>query len=169
MVLNLKYDTPIKTDTTLMKDPLKSIYTRINKSDIKIFDENFFDDGIELRFKEDDLEVIIDILDNKHGCYSSRSKRPPKSIKNLPDYKSRRLKVEVIKHKKLYEKLSGVMKDLSDKTGKPLVVLWNKLYSDFKEQEGIDLKHLANEDDIKPIYIIDNKNYYGKLFNILGL
>lgn len=167
LVVNLVYATPIKTNSTLIKSPLKEIRELV-KDNIEVLDEDLFDDCIKLRFYEKDLSKVLELLGNKHGVYHGRRNRHPKSARNLPDFEERRKKMETIKHPKLHKRLLDTMEEIATKEGTKPMILWKRLYSEFKKKHGIDIGKLSDIEGVKPIHIIDSKNYYSKLFEILG-
>lgn len=168
MLVKLDYSSIISSNTTLIKSTEESILKEIQDT-IKVLDVYYFDDGVEFRIYESDLDKAMETLDKYNkGCYSSRISRSPKSLKNLPDFEFRRVKLEEINHPKLRDKLSSIVEEVSEKINKNKIIVWKSLYKEFKEKHNIDIGEKSDLMGVKPINIIDMKNYYNKLFDILS-
>lgn len=168
LVLNLSYRTPIGSNSTKIKSPLKELYEELNDK-INILDKDFFDDCIQIRFKESDLDIIMDILGEKHGTYMSRSNRYYKSRINLPDFKFRKKELKDVKNKKMYNKLNKSIKETSKRIGKNEQSVWKILHGRLRKRLDLPMGvgQIANQEGVSSINIIDSQNWYELCFDIL--
>ena len=168
LVLHLVYDTPIKTAQTLVKDPIKTIHRNINEK-VRIIDTFYYDDCVDITFKEDDLVEVVAILGKRFGTFASKKKHSPTSVRWLPDYEERKSVFTEIKHQRSYDKIMREMDGYAKKLGKNNMQSWRQLYRDLKEQFGVDVSDIANDYGVRPIHVIDDKNLYSKCFKIMGV
>ena len=170
LVINLKYDSIIKSITTDIKSPLKEIYNDLKKS-LKIIDKDFFDDGIELHISESDIGQAMEIL-TKHKCgtYENRKSRSPKSFMNLHDYKFRQQEFKAIKHKKKFEELKSAIKDKAFELGKEEITIYKMIYTGLKKELNLTstISKLAKDEGIEPLNLIDRNNWYKECFKLLS-
>ena len=168
LVLHLVYDTPIKTAQTLVKDPIKTIHRNINEK-VCIIDTFYYDDCVDIRFKEEDLAEVVAILGKRFGTFASKKKHSPTSVRWLPDYEERKSVFTEIKHQRSYDKIMREMEGYAKKLGKNNMQSWRQLYRDLKEQFGVDISDIASDYGVRPIHVIDDKNLYSKCFKIMGV
>ena len=166
LILKFDYSTLNCSIKDVIKSPFNELYEEL-KSKITILDTDYFDDCLLVRFKEESLSIVMEILGNKHGCYKSRLKRSSKSIKNLPNYEAKRKVLEEIQNTKQHNKLIKLIDKAAEKSGKSKLITWRNIYKKFKDQYNIDISELSNISEIKPINIIDSQNLYSKMFKIL--
>jgi len=164
LVISFKYSQIMQTEG--IKATHKEIYKLIKKT-VKVIDEDLFSDGIEFRFAEVDLEKVIECMGKKYEPYYKNKNRPIKSVMNLPDYKERKHNFETVKHNVSLKKLNNLIEIWAEKNNMTKLVAWKKLYIEFKNKHNIDISLLAEENGVRPIHIIDNKNYYSKIFKII--
>lgn len=168
LVLHLVYDSPIKTAQTLVKDPIKTIHRNINEK-VRIVDTFYYDDCVDIRFKEEDLAEVVAILGKRFGTFASKKKHSPTSVRWLPDYEARKATFEEIKHERSYNKIMSSIDGYAKKIGKKKIHSWKELYKQLKNEYGIDVSEIANDFGVRPIHVIDDKNLYSKCFKIMGV
>jgi protein-tyrosine phosphatase len=166
LVLNLKYDSWIKTYQTDIKNPLKKIHKDIKK-EIMLVDTYFFDDCVEIHFYEEDLDKLVGCLDKRFGTFSSKKKYSVKSIRWLPDYESKVKQYGKIKHTRLHKKLNEKTEEYFKNNGYTKLCGWKHIYSELRKRYGIDVSSEANDVGVKSINVIDHNNYYGKIFEVI--
>ena len=168
LVLHLVYDIPIKSTTTLMKDPIKSVHKTLAKK-FKLKDVYVFDDCVDFYFAEEDLVDILASLPKRLGTFSAKKKHAIDSVRWLPDYEERKSKFSEIKHQRSYDKIMREIENYAEKIKKNNMQAWRQLYRDLKLEFGVDVSEAASDFGVRPIHVIDDKNLYSKCFKIMGV
>ena len=166
LVLHLVYGEPIKSAQTLVKDPIKSLHKKIDK-EIKIKDTFYFDDCVEIRFSENDLSKVCECLGKKFGTFASKKKHSPTSVRWLPDYEKRVAEYSEIQHKRSHKKLQEEVDKYFKKNNMKPLQGWKHIYGELKNRFNIDVSDVAKDLGVKPINVIDNKNYYKYIFKVI--
>ena len=166
LVLHLEYTEMIKSINTLVKDPIKTLHAQIGKK-VEIKDTFYYDDCVEIRFGEEDLGKVVEILGKRFGTFVSKKKHSPTSVRWLPDYEARKATFEEIKHERSYNKIMSSIDEYAKKIGKKKIHSWKELYKQLKNEYGVDVSEIANDHGVRPIHVIDDKNLYSKCFKIM--